>query len=168
MEAKGIDYFENSTRMTKAQRAYAIANPAGWRDYGENIWGLTACDGPAHTVRAYRGRECQFFTYTARGASSTQIRDDGTLAPTAAGGSIPFAPEICIAALRAMKDRYGEPLFGKYGFRDCFNPTFPFTDVELRHGRIVPGKGWFCLLRLYSPTEPWFDKTWRPGEIELI
>jgi hypothetical protein len=32
----------------------------------------------------------------------------------------------------------------------------------------VPGKGWFSLLRLYSPTEPWFDKTWRPGEIELV
>jgi hypothetical protein len=32
----------------------------------------------------------------------------------------------------------------------------------------VPGKGWFSLLRLYSPTEAWFDKTWRPGEIELL
>jgi hypothetical protein len=32
----------------------------------------------------------------------------------------------------------------------------------------VPNKGWFCLLRLYSPTEAWFDKTWRPGEIELV
>jgi len=32
----------------------------------------------------------------------------------------------------------------------------------------VPGKGWFTLLRLYSPTEPWFEKTWRPGEIELV
>jgi hypothetical protein len=32
----------------------------------------------------------------------------------------------------------------------------------------VPGKGWFCVLRLYSPTEAWFDKTWRPGEIELV
>ena len=30
----------------------------------------------------------------------------------------------------------------------------------------VPGKGWNMILRLYSPTEPWFDKTWRPGEIE--
>jgi hypothetical protein len=29
----------------------------------------------------------------------------------------------------------------------------------------VPGKGWFCLLRLYSPTEAWYDKTWRPGDI---
>ncbi len=32
----------------------------------------------------------------------------------------------------------------------------------------VPDKGWFILLRLYSPLEPWFNKTWRPGEIELI
>jgi hypothetical protein len=32
----------------------------------------------------------------------------------------------------------------------------------------VSGKGWFCLLRLYSPTEAWYDKTWRPGDIELI
>jgi hypothetical protein len=31
----------------------------------------------------------------------------------------------------------------------------------------VPGKGWFTILRLYGALEPWFDKTWRPGEIEL-
>lgn len=32
----------------------------------------------------------------------------------------------------------------------------------------VPGKGWFVLLRLYGPLEPWFDKTWQPGEFELV
>jgi hypothetical protein len=32
----------------------------------------------------------------------------------------------------------------------------------------VPGKGWNVLLRLYGPLEPWFDKTWKPGEIELV
>jgi hypothetical protein len=32
----------------------------------------------------------------------------------------------------------------------------------------LPGKGRFTLLRLYSPTEGWHDKTWRPGEIELV
>ena len=32
----------------------------------------------------------------------------------------------------------------------------------------VPGRGWNTILRLYSPTEPWFDKTWRPGEIEPV
>ena len=32
----------------------------------------------------------------------------------------------------------------------------------------IPGKGWFAFLRLYGPLEPWFDKTWRPSEIELV
>jgi hypothetical protein len=32
----------------------------------------------------------------------------------------------------------------------------------------VPGKGWFAYFRLYGPLEPWFDKTWRPGEIEEV
>lgn len=32
----------------------------------------------------------------------------------------------------------------------------------------VPGKGWFATMRLYAPLEPWFDKTWRPGEIEIV
>lgn len=33
--------------------------------------------------------------------------------------------------------------------------------------RTFPGKGWYTLLRLYGPLEPWFDKTWLPGEMEL-
>ncbi len=32
----------------------------------------------------------------------------------------------------------------------------------------VPGKGWNTILRLYGPLEPWFDKTWRPGEVQLV
>ncbi len=32
----------------------------------------------------------------------------------------------------------------------------------------VPGKGWFVVLRLYGPLDPWFDKTWQPGEFELL
>jgi hypothetical protein len=32
----------------------------------------------------------------------------------------------------------------------------------------VPGKGWFVALRMYGPLEPWIEKTWRPGEIELV
>ena len=32
----------------------------------------------------------------------------------------------------------------------------------------LPGKGWNTIFRLYGPLEPWFDQTWRPGEIELV
>ena len=143
MRGRGIDYFENSRRATLAQRAYAIANPAGWRDYGRDIWGLTASDGPAQIRRDFGGIERQFYTYWARGAAMNDVRDDGTVVPTAAGGSIPFAPEVAIPALRAMRDRYGDPLYSTYGFLDAFNPTFQWTDVTLGHGRVVPGVGWF-------------------------
>jgi hypothetical protein len=48
-----------------------------------------------------------------------------------------------------------------------FGPTAP-TGHETNWLQTVPGKGWFTFLRLYAPLEPWFDKTWRPGEIELV
>ena len=70
------------------------------------------------------------------------IRDDGTIAPTAAGGSIPFAPDVTIAALKAMRERYEQHVFREYGFVDAFNPTLT-VQVELTRGRIVPGVGWF-------------------------
>jgi len=48
-----------------------------------------------------------------------------------------------------------------------FGPEAP-AGKEANWLQTVPGKGWFILLRLYSPTEAWFEKTWRPGEIELV
>jgi hypothetical protein len=142
MRGRGIDYFENSRRAAYAQRAYAVDNPAGWRGYGADIWGLTACDGPFDGTLEIGGIERRFFTYRARGASFTRVEDDGTIAPTAAGGSIPFAPGITIPALKRMRDLYGEYLFGDFGFLDAFNPTLT-REVALRHGRVIPDVGWF-------------------------
>jgi hypothetical protein len=142
MREKGIDYFENSRRATRAQRAYAIANPMRWKDYGENVWGLTACDGPVDATLQYLGEPRTFFTYAARGASFNEIRDDGTLAPTAALGSLPFAPEIVIPAAEEMVRRYGSAIYTRYGFLDSFNPSFAFDNVKLQHGRRDPLAGW--------------------------
>jgi hypothetical protein len=142
MREKGIDYFENSRRALHSQRGYAIANPSGWRGYGEELWGLTASDGPLDATLEIDGRERTFHSYWARGASFTELTDDGTLVPTALGGSVPFDPELTVAGLRAMRDRYGEHLFGEYGFLDAFNPTLR-NPVETQHGRVVPGVGWF-------------------------
>lgn len=47
-----------------------------------------------------------------------------------------------------------------------FGPKAP-TGREGNWIQTIPGKGWNTLLRLYGALEPWFDKTWRPGEIEL-
>ncbi|HEU4523208.1 MAG TPA: glucoamylase family protein [Thermoanaerobaculia bacterium] len=143
MRAKGIDYFENSRRATLAQRAYAIDNPNNFEGYGENVWGLTACDGPIDARIEVDGRPIQFWTYRARGAALGEITDDGTIAPTAAASSIAFTPQESTAAIVEMIRRYGDHLYQQYGFLDAFNDTLDLTGLQLQHGRVVPGAGWF-------------------------
>ncbi|MBW3563335.1 MAG: Tat pathway signal protein [Acidobacteria bacterium] len=143
LREKGIDLFENSRRAVLSQREYAIDNPVGWRGYDSEIWGLTACDGPGDGQMVVNGETRQFWSYHARGAAATEIRDDGTIAPTAAAASIPFAPEVVIPAIEAMNRRYGRILYQKYGFLDSFNPTITSNpSFELKHGRIDPELGW--------------------------
>ncbi|MFH0983527.1 MAG: DUF1214 domain-containing protein [Planctomycetota bacterium] len=48
-----------------------------------------------------------------------------------------------------------------------FGPQAPAGN-ESNWMQTVPGKSWLTILRLYGPLEPWFDKTWRPGEIEEV
>lgn len=163
--AHGLDYFENSRRATYAQRAYAIANPAHWKDYGANIWGLTACNGPGDfTFKTADGKTREFFGYSARGAGLDYISDDGTIAPAAAGGSIAFAPEIVIPALQAMKEQYGDYVYDKYGFVDAFDPSFDGA-AKPEHGRYVPGKGWFETMQIGIDQGPivLMIENWRSG-----
>ena len=49
-----------------------------------------------------------------------------------------------------------------------FGPTQPAGVKRGNWIQTMPGKGWFVILRLYSPLEPFFDKSWRPSEIELV
>jgi hypothetical protein len=48
-----------------------------------------------------------------------------------------------------------------------FGPTVP-RGHESNWVQTIPGKGWNVLLRLYGPEQSWFDKTWKPGEFELV
>jgi hypothetical protein len=48
-----------------------------------------------------------------------------------------------------------------------FAPTAP-EGKESNWIQTVPGKGWYPMLRLYGPLQPWFDKSWRPGEVERM
>jgi hypothetical protein len=149
MRAHGSDYFESARRATLAQRAYAIANPQAFRGYGPEVWGLTACDGPGDATFDVDGRTRTFHGYWARGASLAGVRDDGTLAPTAAASAIAAAPEIAVPAIEKMAGLYGGRLFTAYGFVDAWNPTYrraanpskPTPRVE--RGRVDPELGWF-------------------------
>lgn len=144
MASKGIDYFENSRRATLSQRSYGIDNPNGWAGYSGDIWGWTASDGPtaAANGRIVSGKPREFMGYSARGASAERVVDDGTVVPTAAGGSIPFAPEVTIPALMNMRRSYGDTLYARYGFKDAFNPSYTFVDAGSRSGTVDPVKGW--------------------------
>ncbi len=48
-----------------------------------------------------------------------------------------------------------------------FGPEAP-VGMESNWIQTVPGKGWNVVLRFYGPLEPWFDRTWRPSEIQPI
>ena len=146
MRGKGIDYFENSRRATLSQRAYGADNPNDWVGYSEDIWGWTASDGPtgAANGRVVNGEPREFMGYAARGVSAERVVDDGTVVPTAAGGSVPFAPEVTIDALMNMRAAYGDKLYTRYGFKDAFNPSYTFVDAGSRSGTVDPQLGWIA------------------------
>jgi len=48
-----------------------------------------------------------------------------------------------------------------------FGPKAP-AGKESNWIQTIPGKGWNVILRLYGPLEPWFEKSWQPGEIEEL
>ena len=55
-----------------------------------------------------------------------------------------------------------------YSSVDVYFGAEPPVGKESNWIQTIPGKGWFVSVRLYGPLEPWFDQTWRPGEIELV
>jgi hypothetical protein len=131
------DYFENSRRATLVQQQYAIRNPRGYAEYGENCWGITASDGPGNLTREIGGVARQFFGYLARGVPGGP--DDGTIAPWGVVASLPFAPEIVLPTMANFRRMH---LGGahRYGHRMTFNPSFPDPGGS-PHGWVLPS---FC------------------------
>jgi hypothetical protein len=118
-ETKGdrIDYFENSIAATLAHRAFCINLAHDFPGFGPNLWGITASDSA-------KG-------YLAWGGPPRDPEIDGTLVPSAAGGSLMFTPDLSVATLRAMKEKYGQKVYGRYGFIDAFNPNTDWLDSDV-------------------------------------
>jgi hypothetical protein len=113
-----IDYFENSIAATYAQRQFSIdVLNKEFPLYTANIWGLTASDSA-------KG-------YVAWGAPPRHEATDGSVVPCAAAGSLMFAPEITLPALVEMKRRYGDKIYGRYGFADAFNPHTGWVNQDV-------------------------------------
>ncbi len=118
-ETKGdhIDYFQNSINATLAHRAFCMNLSHDFPGFGPNVWGITASDSA-------KG-------YLAWGGPPRDPAIDGTVVPSAAGGSLMFTPEISVAALRAMHEKYRDQIYGKYGFVDAFNPNTGWVDSDV-------------------------------------
>ena len=141
-----------TSRTRGGRRSRSARTPSTIRTSGRAT-ARTSGDSPRPMGRATgRSRStalrASFFTYAARGAAGNEVRDDGTIAPTAAGGSVPFAPEITIPALIAMREKYGDRLFAKYGFLDAFNATFPRSGLTPQTGT---RRSWRRLVRHRLP-----------------
>ena len=138
-----IDYYDNSVKATRAQRQFFIDISNEFPTYSKNIWGLTASDSENG--------------YIAWGAPPRPTTLNGTVVPCASAGSLMFTPDISIAALREMKDRYGDKIYNKYGFADAFNPKTGWVDPDvigidlgitlLSAENLRSGKPWFWFMR---------------------
>ncbi len=103
-----VNYWDVNVNQARINLVYCIDNPEGYKDYGENCWGLTA---------SYTRNEDGSLGYAAHRPGN----DTGVISPTAAISSIPYTPD---ASLKALHFFYGhkDKLLGPAGFYDAFSP----------------------------------------------
>jgi len=113
-----IDYWQNSVDATLAQREWSATLSTRFNRWSSDLWGLTASDSA-------RG-------YVNWGGPEVSIDHlDGTVVPSAPGGSMPFAPKECLDALRRMLAIGGTRVWGRYGFADAFNPQTGWVSPDV-------------------------------------
>lgn len=97
------DYGVQARAHALVNRHHCLRNPHGWKGYGPDLWGLTASDDPKGYV------------------AHSPVEDTGTITPTAALASLPFAPDEAMPVLRHLHDDLGDLIWGEAGFVDAFS-----------------------------------------------
>src|SRR6266496_265279 len=113
---KYADYFQNSVTATEVHRLFCLELGKKFPSYSEDLWGITASDSP-------KG-------YVIWGGPPSVGPIDGTIAPSASAGSLPFLPEPVMRVLRTIKDKYPSA-WSKYGFVNAFNPLTKWYDADV-------------------------------------
>jgi hypothetical protein len=112
-----IDWWQNSITATNAHKAFCLSLAREFPGYEEHVWGITASDSA-------KG-------YVAWGGPPRHPAIDGTVVPCAAAGSLMLAPAITVPVVRTLVKRWGERVFGWYGFVDAFHPTNGWTNPDV-------------------------------------
>ena len=111
-----VNYETATVNHALSNYAYCVQNPLGWRDYGQDLWGLTAS-----------------YTLNADGSLGYKAHrpgdDTGVISPTAALSSFPYTPQESMAALRSFYD-LENILLGPAGFYDAFSPQQNYAVAE--------------------------------------
>ncbi len=111
------DYFKNSAIATEAHRRFCLDLSKRFPTYSEDLWGITASDSP--------------WGYVIWGGPPEIGPIDGTVVPSAPGGSLAFLPEQCMRVLRNIKNRYGQRCWSQYGFINAFNPLTGWNATDV-------------------------------------
>jgi len=110
------NYFTNSIIATEAHKAFCLSLAGEFSDYQEDLWGITASDS-------------QNNGYVAWGGPPSMGPIDGSIVPSAAGGSVSFLSPDCIAALRNIQSAYPNA-WQRYSYVDAFNPLTGWYDTD--------------------------------------
>ena len=116
------DYWDLNVRHVRINHAHCVANPNQHKGYSASCWGLTSSDDPNGYV-----------------AHAPDL-DNGTIAPTAAIASLPYAPNEVMQAMRHFLALHGERIWGRFGFVDAFCEQLDWyadTFVAINQGPIV-------------------------------
>jgi hypothetical protein len=116
-EPPSIDWFDNSVVATRAHRAFSLSLATEFPGYTTTVWGITASD-------SRKG-------YVAWGGPPRAGPIDGSVVPSAAAGSLMFAPDITLPVVRELRQRFGDRIYGRYGFADAFHPTDGWVNPDV-------------------------------------
>ena len=111
------DYFKNSQVCTEVHRRFCLDLAGRFRNYSDDLWGISASDSQ--------------HGYVVWGGPPEIGPIDGTVVPSAAGGSLPFLPEATLRVLKHIKNTYGERIWSRYGFVNAFNPLKNWYDSDV-------------------------------------
>jgi hypothetical protein len=110
------NYFKNSITATRAHKLFCLSMSDRFPDYQDNLWGISSSDNPSD--------------YVAWGGPPPMGPIDGSIVPSAAGGSIPFVPEDTIAVLNNIYKGFPQ-VWTRYGFVNAFNPLTGWYDLDV-------------------------------------